>query len=200
MALDLASFVNWTGWTWAGWHAIAALAPLVSGIGTIGSLIYLSRQFRLQRRVTAQDLHYRRADFQRAHSPVLSVEPRQVLRSSSSMLTMLHVHATGTGTAYSLQFHWECDSPHRYVSQTVLPSLRAGEKVPAELAWPSDLLPALPIPVRLRLTYTNSFRQAIMVTYDATLAPAGLDLAGPPYYEWPSDWFQFDEALAAHRR
>lgn len=181
--------LDWPGWAWQGWSALSAVGQLLAAVGTIGTLIYLARQLEAQREALAQDIHYRRAEFQQLHSPVVSVHPREVVRTQAHCVTMLRVHAEGTGTAYALNAIWAAEGEESPENSLEMGTLAAGDWRMVELQWPADLGFRSAEPVVLTIRYHNHFSQAISVTYRADLYHDTLVLGATPSYVWPEQWF-----------
>jgi hypothetical protein len=182
---------NWAFWSWPGWSLLQALAIL----GCFGALVVLCLQVRAARRQTdlrnemaslqmrelrtsqERQEEKRRAEYEEAQTPYLSVEIISgQRRHDDRWVATCRINADGSGVASNVILNLLIPSL-RYTDAHVVRYLRAPGSAQAELRWPLHLQRD----AHLELIFTSRFGRLHRISHAAFVQDDGtLRIADSP--------------------
>lgn len=183
-------------WNWWGWTAVAALAQAAVVLATIGTLAFFAAQLGEMRRQAEASERQRQADYERQHTPHLSLEVDGVVRPWAHVRVRCRLNADGAGVPYNVRISVKDPSNSqqmRDVSADV-PYVRAPGSKEFELLWgyngnDRDRQRDVKVEVRYATMFTTAEAgesKAVSFEQWGKASDAGLDLPSPPTYSWPS--------------
>lgn len=193
--------VCWAGWAWSGWPAVAAIGQIAAALGTLAALIFLWLQVRailkgqvLETANRVQDEarrdKERREDFERAHTPYVSVEvvtPAhgfQELPLANVLAADCRVNADGQGVAYDIEvtLRIEHDGTLQHAHTSPIRYLRAPGSVATDLRWIFGTVGQQDRRAEVEVAFTSMFSARQRLRHDGWINDAGgLRLDGPPH-------------------